>query len=109
MPKFYKFISLLRESQWNKIKYHTFLEITDLFKRIVEYLFGETKRINENYWNITEQPDSQKQNFIKNSGFFELLTDIIYLSDKHLSNTGGNKFWLHKSLKMSYNVLRYSI
>lgn len=60
MPKFLKFISLLKEAKWNKIKYHTFLEITDLFKRIVEYLFGESKCVNDNYWNISEQPSAQK-------------------------------------------------
>ena len=85
LPKFYKIISMLKESKWNKIRYHTFLEITELFKRIVEYLFGESKCINNNYWEITERPNPQKQNFIKNFGFFEILTDIIYLSDKYLS------------------------
>ena len=58
IPKFYKFIALLKETKWSKIKYHTYLEITELFKRIVEYLFGESKCINNNYWNITEQPNA---------------------------------------------------
>lgn len=108
-PKFYKFINLLKEAKWNLIKYHTFIEITNCCKSLVEYLFGESTCMNNNHWNIREQANSTKQSFIKNCGFIEILTDVIYLSDLFLKVGSGNKFWMQKTLMMSYTILRYSI
>lgn len=109
LPKFYKIINLLKDQKWNLIKYHTFIEITNCFKSLVEYLFGESTCMNNNHWSIMEQAPSSKQSFIKNCGIIEILTDVIYLSDLCLSVGTGNKFWMQRALKMSYTILRYSI
>lgn len=49
---------------------------------------------------------------IKGFGFFEIFTDIIYLSDNLLRSPGSleqNNFWLHQSMEINHNILRYSI
>lgn len=109
IPKLFHFTSLFKRARWDKIKYHTYLQITDLLEKIVLFLFGDPKIIEGDIWNINEQPKAWRQSVIKNFGFLEIFTDIIYLSDVYLGNIKTNKFWLYKNLQMNHDVLRYSI
>ena len=92
-----------------EIKYHQFLEISIIFKKLIVYLFGDEVEARDDIWNINEQPSSIRQSYIKGFGFFEMFTDIIFLSEKNLTSTDYYEFWMHQCLQMSHNVFRYSM
>lgn len=109
IPKLLHFTSLFKHTRWDLIKYHTYLEISELLKKIVCFLYGKSTISDQAIWTLNEQPLSSRQSMIKNLGFLEIFTDIIYLSDLYIETLKTNKFWLFKNLQMNHIVLRYSI
>lgn len=112
MPKLLQFSTLLKTNSWENLKYHTFLEISEMLKKLVTFLFGNDYLFDENIWEIVEVPNEIRQAFIKDFRFFEIFTDIIHISEIQLlkcDSLRGNDFWLHKNLEINHNILRYSI
>ena len=66
-----------------------------MLKELITFLFEVDYFYFDNIWEILEEPNAHRQSLIKDFQIFEILTDILFLSDAYLKHPHANEFWLH--------------